>query len=151
MSLKINMVSSEHLFFSSIFICSSGGLELPVMLSDSSQITCFQQSGWFLSGLVSETERRYQEHLVWRRAKPLNPQFMGDLFTIWWQPLTAKQAAVMHRRLLRGEELSDYRDRAERACRPTNSAHTHMHSEKRRALHQALQPWAGKKKKNTRW
>lgn len=27
-------------------------------------------------------EQRYREDLVWRRAKPLKPQFMGDLFTI---------------------------------------------------------------------
>lgn len=138
--------------FSSIFICSSGGLELPVMLSDSSQIACFQQSGWFLSGLVSETEHRYQEHLVWRRAKPLNPQFMGDLFTIWgslWL-LSRLQWCTGACFEERSWVITATVPR-ERVDQQTVLSHTHTHAlrETQRApsvLIQALRPWAGEKK-----
>lgn len=84
-------------------ICSWGGLKPSITLTDGSQITCLQQSDWFLSALVGERMALSEAPCLEMRktAKPAIHE--RSVYNLPW-PLTAKQCAAEHYGPLQGEE-----------------------------------------------
>ncbi len=84
-------------------ICSYGGLKPSITLTDGSQITCLQQSDWFLSALVRERMALSEAPCLEMRKTAKHAIHERDVYNLLW-PLTANQCAAKHYGPLQGEE-----------------------------------------------